>query len=960
MSKVLSSMENKSNLKLTDINISWNEIKSRTLEFQKTWIGEKRERAEKDTFWNEFFGIFGINRRRVASFETAVRKLNNKQGFIDCFWEGVILIEHKSLGKDLDKAFVQATDYFTGLTDVQLPKYVLVSDFDLFHLYNLDDKTDVSFGLNQLLENIELFGFLAGYAKKDLVAEDPVNIQASVLMGNLHDAIRETGYDGYELEIFLTRILFVLFAEDTQIFEKRQFLHFIENRTSVDGFDTGIKIGVLFDNLNKPFAKRLNNLDQELAKFPYINGGLFAERIEMPQFDSKTRLRLIECARFDWSKISPAVFGSLFQSVMNPEQRRTFGAHYTEEKNILKTIEPLFLDDLWAEFDACKSNKKKLQEFHIRLSKLTFLDPACGCGNFLIVTYRELRELELQVLLKLHSSQNPSLLRSQPLSKGQIYATQDSLSSDWFSVVNVDQFYGIEIEEFPAQIAKTAMWLMDHIANLELSKAFGQYYARIPLTASATILHANSLTTDWNDVIKAENLSFIIGNPPFVGSKILNENQRQEIKPIIGHIKNSGILDYVCNWYVKASSMMAINSRIQTAFVSTNSICQGEQVGALWGYLLDECNIKIKFAHQTFAWSSEAKGKANVFCVIVGFEVVKESPSFPKSTTTNSSNPGNEGVSVTPKKLYTYTSPKADPVLKLVSNINSYLVEGGNVIIRSRLSSINSLEMVKGNVALDYGYLIFSEIEKNEFVLKEPLSEKWFKKLIGGQDFINNGIRYCLWLVDILPNELRQMKAVLERIELVKKSRLGAKDSGANRLASRSSQFRDLNNPETFLLIPETSSESREYIPMGFFDKNYIANNTCYTIPNATLFHFGVLTSKMHMAWVKMVCGRLESRFRYSKDIVYNNFPFPSVGGDTVVAFTKIEQLAQSVLDVRLKYSGSSLADLYDPLTMPPDLAKAHVDLDRAVEKCYRAKPFESDEERVEFLFEMYGEITSR
>jgi N-6 DNA Methylase len=926
MSKVNSSSSTSTATQFNDTTISWNEIKSRTLEFQKTWIGERRERAEKDTFWNEFFAIFVINRRRVASFETAVRKLNNKQGFIDCFWEGVILIEHKSFGKDLDKAFVQATDYFTGLTDVQLPKFVLVSDFDRFHLYNLDDKTDVAFSLDQLLENIELFGFLAGYAKKDLVAEDPVNIQASVLMGNLHDAIRETGYEGYELEIFLTRILFVLFAEDTQIFEMRQFLQFIENRTSVDGFDTGIKIGVLFDTLNKPFAKRVNNLDQELAKFPYINGGLFAERIECPQFDSKTRLKLIECARFDWSKISPAVFGSLFQSVMNPEQRRTFGAHYTEEKNILKTIEPLFLDDLWAEFDTCKSNKKKLQEFHIRLSKITFLDPACGCGNFLIVTYRELRKLELQVLLKLHNAE------VQALDVGTL------------SIVNVDQFYGIEIEEFPAQIAKTAMWLMDHIANLELSKAFGQYYARIPLTASATILHDNSLTADWNNVIPAENLSFIIGNPPFVGSRMMGKDQKSEFLNAIDNAKDAGELDYVCAWFVKAAKFVKMNPRIEFAFVSTNSIYQGQQVGILWN-ILNQYGLKISFAHQTFAWSSEAKGKANVFCCVVGFSIKDK----------------------VIKKLYSYQSPKADPVIKIVSNINPYLVEGHNVIVHKRQKPIcNVPEMSFGNMPADGGEFLFTIQEKKDFLEKEPEAEKYFRKFVGSQEYINNIERWCLWLVDIDPSELRKLKFVLKIIQNVKEIR---EKSSRPQLANIPHLFAQItqNNWSDYIIIPSVSSEKRKYIPIGFEKSDVIASNLCLIIPNATLFHFGILTSKMHMAWVKVVCGRLESRFRYSKDIVYNNFPFPSQGGNTVVAVTKVEQLAQNVLDVRLKYQGgnvgvsvTSLADLYDSLTMPPDLAKAHADLDRAVEKCYRSEGFKDDEERVEFLFQGYGEIVNK
>lgn len=930
---------------LDNLPISWNEIKTRTLEFQKSWIGEKRERAEKDTFWNEFFGIFGVNRRRVASFETAVRKLGNKQGFIDCFWEGVILIEHKSKGKDLTKAYEQATDYFSGLTDEQLPQYVLVSDFDKFHLYNLEDKTDYAFSLDQLLENIELFGFIAGYNQIKFVAEDPVNIKASELMGELHDAIQSSGFgeinDGHDLEIFLTRILFLLFAEDTQIFETRQFHNYILTKTRPDGFDTGSAIGYLFQILNTNPNLRLKNLDQDLAKFAYINGQLFDQTISIPQFDSKTRASLIKCCEFDWSKISPAVFGSLFQSVMNPTQRRSFGAHYTEEKNILKTIEPLFLDELWSEFDSLKTNRKKLIEFHLKLKQLTFFDPACGCGNFLIVTYRELRKLELAVLLRLHVS------------------STEVLDVSTLSIVDVDQFYGIEIEEFPAQIAKTAMWLIDHIANLELSKAFGAYFARIPLKSSATIIHGNSLTINWLDIFSPKYPSYIIGNPPFVGSKMLSSAQRQEIIPIIGNIQNYGILDYVCNWYVKAGQIIKANPKTQGAFVSTNSICQGEQVGVLWRYMLEQCGIQIKFAHQTFAWSSEARGKANVFCVIVGF---------------------GQGEFKT-KKLFSYETPRSDPEMHLVCNINPYLVEGENVIITSRSKPISDVpEMFQGNNYAKSEGLIVEAEDVEDLIAKEPNAQKYIKKLIGAREFLNNTPRYCLWLVDCSPNELRSMPLVLERIARVKKDRLISKDAGMHKLALTPTLFRETRNPEKCLIIPVVSSESREYIPMAFIDQNTITVNANLLIENATLFHFAILTSKMHMAWVKMVCGRLESRFRYSKDIVYNNFPFPAIDSDT-----RIEQLAQNILDIRLAYTDSSLADLYNPLTMPPDLAKAHNELDKAVDKLYLQNSplemtgtagldpatncpkgwthsgrgvFQNDSQRVSFLFGLYKELS--
>lgn len=879
--------------------LSWNEIKNRAINFSKEWEKEQREHAESQSFWNDFFNIFGISRKRVASFEEPVKKLGEQRGRIDLFWKGTLLVEHKSRGKDLSKAYTQAMDYFPGLKEAELPKYILISDFETFKLYDLEEDKNYEFTLNELYKNVHLFGFIAGYTKHKVVAEDPINIQAAQMMGKLHDKLKDVGYDGHPLELFLVRLLFLGFAEDTSIFEKRAFLEFLENKTSEDGSDLGSKLTELFQVLNTPFEKRLKNLDESLATFPYVNGKLFEEFLPIPSFDSKMREILLECCYLDWSKISPAIFGSLFQSIMDKEHRRNLGAHYTSEANILKLIRPLFLDELYEKFEKVKKNKKQLAEFHKELSTLHFLDPACGSGNFLIIAYRELRILELEILKILYSEN-----------------VLDISSIVW---CDVDQFHGIEVEEFPAQIAQVAMWLIDHQMNMMISEHFGQYFVRLPLKKSANIVHANSLQISWEDVISKEKLTYILGNPPFIGERYQSKQQRLDLENLF----NAKVkLDYVTAWYLKASKYIQ-GTNIKVAFVSTNSIVQGEQVAILWKELFSNYGIKIHFAHQTFNWSNEAKSNAAVYVVIIGFA----------------------SFDITNKKIFEYENINEEPFEKEAKNINPYLVDSNDFFIEKRSKPLcNVTKMQTGSRANDQGKLLFSEDEKNEFIQKEPLSEKYFRQVMGAKEFINSIPRFALWLEDVNPSELRQMKYVLQIIEDIKKFR----DKTPH-------LFGSIRNPKhNYLFIPQMSSQRREYIPIGFLNKSIIPLDPHFVIDKATLYDFGILTSKFHMVWVDYVCGRLKSDYRYSNSIVYNNYPFPKNVSEKQKK--AVEEKAQNVLNIRSQFSDCSLADLYDPLSMPPNLKKAHQELDKAVDNCYGSKLFKNDKERIEFLFGLYEE----
>jgi hypothetical protein len=898
--------------------LSWNEIKSRAIAFSQEWEHETSEDAEAKSFWDGFFHVFGISRRRVATFEQSVKKADNKQGFIDLLWKGVILVEHKSRGKSLDKAMQQAKDYFPGLKEHELPKYILVSDFQKFKLYDLDTNITTEFILKDFINQVHLFGFIAGYEKRTYKDEDPVNIQAAELMGKLHDKLEAVGYQGHDLEVYLVRLLFCLFADDTGIFDKGIFWEYIDLHTKSDGSDLAMHIASIFHTLNTPPEKRLTNLDTNLAQFPYVNGKLFEEVLQPAAFDSKMREMFLEACGFDWGKISPAIFGSMFQAVMNPTERRNLGAHYTSEKNIQKLIKPLFLDDLYLELEKVKSNRGKLQELHQKIANLYFLDPACGCGNFLIITYRELRNLEIKILQALNKNGQ------------QFINIQDIIK------VNVDQFAGIEYDEFAVRVAEVAMWLIDHQMNIQVSHEFGQYFFRVPLTKSAKIVHGNSLRIDWETVVDKEKLSFILGNPPFVGKQLQNAEQKADMQYVCNSIKNSGVLDYVSAWYIKAAKLIQ-DTNIRCAFVSTNSISQGEQVGIIWQELYNNYKIKIHFAHRTFSWSNEAKGNAAVHCVIIGF--------------------GLEDIEN--KRVFDYVNIKGEPTERKVKNINSYLVEGNDLVILKRSKPIcNVPEMIYGNKIVDGGFYLFNDDEKKEFLDKEPMSNKFFKPILSGDEFLNGKNRWVLYLKDVNPNEIKTLPKVVERLESVKNYRLESTKQQTRDMANFPTLFAEQRQPNSdFLLVPRTSSETRKYIPFGFYSKDFIVNDSCIALPNATLYLFGILTSEMHITWVKYVCGRLKSDYRYSNTIVYNNYPFPENVNEKQKQ--KVETAAQAVLDTRAKYPDSSLADLYDPLTMPPDLVKAHQILDKAVDLCYRPQPFVSELNRIEFLFSQYEALNA-
>jgi hypothetical protein len=949
--------------------LSWNEIKSRALGFVKEWENEKNEDAEAKSFWDGFFHVFDVSRRRVATFETAVRKSDNKQGFIDLLWKGVILVEHKSRGKDLDKAFQQAKDYFPGLKEHELPKYILVSDFERFRLFDLDTNNTHEFTLKEFVSNVHLFGFMAGYQKRTYKDEDPVNIEAAERMGKLHDSLETAGYTGHALEVYLVRLLFCVFAEDTGIFERTQFQDLIDVHTKPDGSDLALYLAQLFQTLDTPSSQRLKTLHEALGAFPYVNGKLFEEMLPLAAFDSKMRESLLSCCALDWSMISPAIFGSMFQAVMNPKERRNLGAHYTSEKNILKVIKPLFLDHLYLEFEKAKGNKNRLKELHHKIAKLNFLDPACGCGNFLITSYRELRELELLILRELNKS-------------GQGFLDVRELIR-----VDVDQFAGIEYDEFPARIAEVAMWLIDHQMNCKVSAEFGQYFVRLPLNKSAKIVHGNALKVDWQTLQQASVYDFsadevnifqvneprahyqavnvfskqvnlfsqneststlpepqskgaffdyILGNPPFIGKQLQNEQQKADMDMVFRGVQGAGVLDYVAAWYLKAAQYIQ-NTSTKVAFVSTNSISQGEQVGVLWGAMFNFYQIKIHFAHRTFAWKNEAKGNAAVHCVIIGFAAFD----------TNQ------------KRIFDYQDIKGEPAERVVRNINPYLVEGNDLIISKRKIPISSVPNISfGSMPNDGGHLLLVSEEKDALITNNPEIEKWIKPFMGAQELINNEHRWCLWLVDISPQELKSIKPIFERVEKVRKHRNESKRESTKKLASFPALFGENRQPQSqYIIIPSVSSERRQYIPIGFASPQIIASNLCLTISNATMYHFGTLMSAMHMAWVRQVCGRLESRYRYSNEIVYNNYPFPLI--PTEAQQSKVEEAAQTVLDARTKYPKSSLADLYDPITMPPDLVKAHQALDKAVDLCYRPQAFGNELSRIEFLFGLYEQYTA-
>ncbi|MGN0833869.1 MAG: DNA methyltransferase [Kiritimatiellia bacterium] len=925
---------------------SWNEIRKAATAFSKRWKDAYDEKSQAQSFLKEFFAVFGVDAVTVATFEHRVKFVDGSQGYIDCFWPGKILVEMKSRGKDLDAAFEQAMDYVRSLPDAsQMPRAIVVSDFARVRFYDLSrDCALTEFALKDLRKCVTLFGYMIGAEESGEIREqNPVNRKAAEKMAALHDAMKAVGYTGHPLEVYLVRLLFCLFAEDTGIFKPNQFCDFIKSRTAEDGRDLAPQLALLFDTLNR--EQRLVNLDETIAAFPYVNGGLFAEPLPMAAFSAEMRDALLDCAALDWSKISPAIFGAMFQGVMDEQARHDLGAHYTSEENILKLIRPLFLDSLRAEFDAVRALKGKAKEvrfhaFHDKIAALTFLDPACGCGNFLLIAYRELRRLEMDVLEELHRDSPERFLDVSQLCK-----------------VSVSQFSGLEIEPFPAEIAKVALWLMDHLCNLEVADRFGQYFARIPIKDSPHIVCANALTTDWGELLAAKNaksaktcFDYIMGNPPFLGAMRILDSQRQDMALVFGREqKMLGELDLVTAWFKKASDLIQ-GTATKCALVATNSITQGQQATALWPSL----NIEIDFAYRTFKWRNEAKGNAAVHCVIIGLHA--------KSARAESA----ENAEVEPSLRILRTAREkiiydSDGMATPAAHINGYLMDAPDIVIASRSKPLCDVPPMNfGNMPRDGGNLIIEADEYEDFVRDEPQAAPFIRPLLGAEEFLHGLKRYCIWLVDADLALLHRCPKILDRVEKCRQMRLASKAAATRKFAATPGLFCQITQPEgkDYIAIPRVSSERREYIPIGFLTSATKVTDLLQIIPGATRYHFGVLTSRMHMAWMRAVAGRLEMRYRYSKDIVYNNFVWPDLD-DSAPLGAKIAAAARAVLDARAAHPGATLADLYDPLTMPPELVKAHAHLDALVDKAYGLKPSATDSDRVALLFKLYAEKTA-
>jgi type I restriction-modification system DNA methylase subunit len=906
------------------------------------WRGTTAERAEAQTFTNEFFQIFGLDRKNLAQFEKPIQKKDETgTGFADLFWSGKLIIESKSAHLDnpkhWDKTLIQAEEYIENLLEHQRPQFIMLMNFKRIKKYEVlvskTNKVKINFLTEVPIESLAIkldeFTFFIEFANRLESDEEKVNQEAARRIANVYDAIERKGYSSTDISILLARILFCLFAEDTGIFDKKQFENYIREKTT--GKTLGDHILALFETLNTPVKSR-KSTNKDLNKFPYVNGDLFDAKLnKVPPTTNALHEALLDCCSYDWSDISPVIFGSLFQAVMNNEERRTLGAHYTSEKNILRVVRPLFLDKLQEEFDAIKSSQKSLENFRKQLNELTFLDPACGCGNFLVVTYRELRLLDIEIIRKKY--------------KGGVQLITDS---GVLSNVPLSNFYGYEIDPTSAMIAEVAMWLTQHQMNMRLESEFGKAVPTIPLHEAAIIKNENSLHINWaakQKFVKGKGeteiiFDYILGNPPFVGKQYQTEEQKKDISKIFNGINGAGVLDYVACWYVKAAEYMKKHPAARTALVSTNSITQGEQKNILWNALLTNYKIKIQFAHQTFKWHNEAEGVAGVHCVVIGF--------------------GTENLK--DKLLFEYDDIKGNPKCTKVKNINPYLVAGKDFILSKRRTPICDFAppMVFGSMPNDGGNLLLTPDEKTHIISTNPSSKKFIKKFIGSEEFLYNKEKYCLWLVEATPSEIKANSDIYKRVQKVRETRKKSKRPTTNKLASTPHLFGEIRQPKTdYIIFPEVTSEKREYIPVGMESKNTITSNKNYTIASSSLYVFGMLSSKMHITWTKYVCGRLESRFQYSTGIVYNNYPWPVNVNKKKKEL--VEAAAQIILDVRNEYldSENCIANLYDVNLMPNELLKAHQNLDKLVDKCYLDSQFTTEPKRIEYLFELYNSYTS-
>ena len=966
------------------------QISSAAADFAARWEGKGYERGQSQLFWADLLtNVFGVeNLPEFLRYEEQVASMVDSTNFIDVHIPSTkVLIEQKSINIDLRKPvkrgdgyitpFLQAKLYIVNMPQNEHPKWVVTCNFKSFLVYDMNQPNSEpeEILLKDLGTEYYRLKFLVDSQSEHISKEEQVSKDAGVIVGKIYDALlAQYNDDSPEalrwLNILCVRIVFCLYAEDAGVFARDQFHDFL---VIYEAKDLRRALRDLFEVLNTPPEQRSKYLQEELAAFPYTNGGLFEEDIEIPQFTEELKQTLLQHASmdFDWSKISPTIFGAVFESTLNPETRRSGGMHYTSIENIHKVIDPLFLNDLRQEFDTILEEKvekqrvRKLDAFQDKLASLTFLDPACGSGNFLTETYLSLRRLENDVIRARHHDQ--TFIGFEEVNPVK---------------VSIQQFYGIEINDFAVTVATTALWISEAQMLAETERIISRDIDFLPLKPYHNIREGNALRMDWDVIdvpsniptIHAKNVhlivepepmmasepvtefdelnvvanrfdgnakpsvqryqvhyDYIIGNPPFVGARLMSESQKQDVIDIFGaKWKNVGNMDYVCCWYKKAADLMNQNPSCRTALVSTNSICQGEQVANLWEKLFED-GIIINFAHRTFRWDSEASLKAHVHCIIVGFCYQQRTP------------------------CYIYDGDRRIEA----TNINAYLIDAPNAFVGSRQKPLCDVPDIGiGNKPIDGGNYLFSKEEKDEFIKGEPLSESYFHPYYGADEFINQKPRYCLWLGTCSPSELRKMPNCLKRVEAVRDLRLSSKSAGTRKLADIPTHFHIENMPSgEYILVPCHSSEKRRYIPLGFMHPNDICSNAVLLIPDATLYHFGILESNVHMAWMRAVCGRLEMRYRYSKDIVYNNFPWPN---PTEEQKAKIEQTAQAILDARAKYPDSSLADLYDELTMPVELRKAHQDNDRAVMAAYGfpVKSTFTESQCVAELFKMYKELT--
>ena len=896
---------------------NWAEIRARAAVFADEWKDASYEKGEAQLFYVDFFRVFGRSIRLVAAFERQVRKIGGStSGFIDLLWPGTLIAEHKSAGHDLDKAMRQAEDYLVSLPDEEHPRYLLACDFKQFLLVDLDRRTENRFRLSELPDRVDLFGFMVGKSDSaSLSHERPVDVRATEMMGEVFTMLNGQKYTSPHLERFLVRLAFCMFAEDTGIFERGIFERYVRTKTLPDGSDLGPRLVNLFEILNTDECDRQDNLDDDLKEFPYINGKMFAGHIATPACNAALRHLVLRSCEFDWSRVSPVIFGNLFQGVMDPAEKRKEGAHYTTEQNIMRVIGPLFLDSLRSELDKLLidrggGRKRALERFQGKLAELRILDPACGSGNFLMIAYREIRRLELRAIAALHDAKNKRL----------------DISA--LSRVDVDQFFGMEKNEFSVRIAEAGMWMMDHLMNRELGDKFGDAYARIPLRKSPKIMLADALETDWNSALPPQECSYVLGNPPFGGSKVMTEEQRRQIRGIAGAGGRGGVLDYVSGWFIKAARY-AGGGAARVGLVATSSIVQGEQVAELWPAVLGG-GMEIVFAHQPFKWGSDAKGKASVSVVIVG--MAKDA--------------GGER-----RRLFYH----GDGTLTLEENpahISPYLIGAARPLplVKSAPAALNGLPpMEMGSKAIDGGHYIQSDEQRESFLAKEPQAGEYIRPFIGAREFLNGQSRWIFALHDVEPDRLRAMPETMKVVRAVKRFRLASRSRPTRGLALTPTRYHLNVLPDArFLIVPRVNAEHREYLPAGYLDPPAIPSDAVLVVRNASLGLFGLVSSSMHMAWLRRVGGRLGRELRYSKEIVYNTFPVPGGGLDS------LEGAARGILDARSRHPKSTLADLYDPDAMPADLRRAHRRLDRTVDRLYRREPFMTDMDRLEFLLARY------